>query len=433
MNSTDKGNAGEFFVNEIAFNSFMKHWCYPSPRDERGDKNEICDLLILFDTVLILISVKNYEFKEEYSRYFRRTIDKAVRQIYGAERKLFSNNKDIHIKHPDKNEEMFPKERINKVHRIIVNLGEGVKFYPFNKETIDEKFISLFDKESFETIIKELDTIPDFIEYLTKREELFFNKIVTIMPGEEEDFPLKTASQFHEYSKENFVPMEKQSIILSGTEHDLLAHYLEKGRSFPEAMKSPKYNGMFIQLDGHWQEFKVKKAVLLKKKKDKNSYFIDELVKREVLPNINPKSEELAKELLSFDRFHRRMIADSFFQFYDSYKDNQGLNIARRYGDFEGTGIVFFFYTPEMENHVVNILLEIAVDSFCVYSNYKSKKIIVLATTRKMSQFKIGLVKDIKPFNFEKEQQIKDDVKKLGWFTKHEEFNFTDAEYPKEE
>ena len=133
MNSTEKGNIGENFVNEIAFNSFMKYWCYPSPKDENGDKKEICDLLILFGNSVIVISVKNYEFKEKYSRYFRRTIDKAV-QIYGAERKLFSENQEIYFKHPNKKKERFPKEDIERVFRIIVNLGEGVKFYPFNRE-----------------------------------------------------------------------------------------------------------------------------------------------------------------------------------------------------------------------------------------------------------------------------------------------------------
>lgn len=196
MNSTEKGNIGEDFVNGIAFNSFLEHWCYPSPKDERGDKKEICDLLILFGDRLVIISVKNYEFNDFYSRYFRRTIDKAVKQIYGAERKLFNSEKDTFIKHPKRDIEKFPKEKVEEIHRVIVNLGEGVRFYPFNKETKNEKFITLLDKDAFQTIVRELDTIPDFLEYLKKREELFYDKVTTIMPGEEDDFPQETAEQF---------------------------------------------------------------------------------------------------------------------------------------------------------------------------------------------------------------------------------------------
>ena len=88
MDSNPKGVLGENFVNEIANNTFLEYWCYPSPKDEKGDKKEICDLLILFRDVLIIISVKNYDFKGNYDRYFNRTIEKALKQIQGAERKI---------------------------------------------------------------------------------------------------------------------------------------------------------------------------------------------------------------------------------------------------------------------------------------------------------------------------------------------------------
>lgn len=433
MNSTEKGNIGEEFVNEIAYNSFLKYWCYPSPKDENGDKKEICDLLILFGDTVIIVSVKNYGFKENYSRYFRNTLDKAVKQIYGAERKLFSKHQDVYFKHPNKSLEKFNNERIEKVFRIIVNLGEGVKFYPFNCETKNEKFVTIFDKKSFETIIKELDTIPDFIEYLNKRELLFSDKIVTILPGEENDFPIETAAQFFEYTHNSFDTVERQSILLSGKEHDLLAHYLINDSSFPDLMKSKEYGMMFFQLDGKWEEYISRKEVLLKKQSDINSYFIDELVKREILSSSNPKSEELAKELLSFDRFHRRMISNNLLQFYNEYKDYRGMRIARRYGDFNGTGVVFVFYSTEMKDQLVNVLLDITIDSFCLYSNYKSNKMILIAITKDLHHFKMGLTKDIMPFSKDKEQQVREDIKDLGWFTNIEEIQVTEKEYPDEE
>lgn len=255
MDTTVKGNIGEEFVNEIAYNSFLKYWCYPSPKDENGDKKEICDLLILFGNAVIIVSVKNYDFKENYFRYFRNTLGKAVKQIYGAERKLFSIHRDVYFKHPNKILEKFPREKIEKVFRIIVNLGVGVKFYPFNCETKDEKFVTIFDKNSFETIIKELDTIPDFIEYLNKRELLFSDKIVTILPDEENDFPIETATQFFEYTHNSFVTVERQKILLSGKEHDLLAHYLINDSSFPDQMNSKEFGMMYFQLDGKWDEY----------------------------------------------------------------------------------------------------------------------------------------------------------------------------------
>ena len=57
-----KGTYGEEAVNTLAYDTYLKYWCYPGPKDEQGSKKEICDLLILFKETLIILSVKNYEF-----------------------------------------------------------------------------------------------------------------------------------------------------------------------------------------------------------------------------------------------------------------------------------------------------------------------------------------------------------------------------------
>jgi len=435
MNSTEKGNIGEEFVNEIANKSFMEYWCYPGPKDETGDKKEIADLLIVFGDTLIIVSVKNYDFKDLYPRYFRRTIEKAVKQIYGAERKLLKNDREIIIKHPSRTAEKFPREKIKSVYRIIVNLGDGVKFYPFNEETTDEKFITILDKTAFQTIVRELDTIPDFLQYLKEREAFFSDKTVTIMPGEEQDFSIDAAKQFFEYeggklsSSEN----EKQNIILSGTEHDLLASYLEHGRTFSEHISSKEYNQMLLQLDGSWDSFQKSEKVKRKKELDKNSYFLDELVKREVLTNVNEGSINLATALMSFGRFDRRVISDNFFQFYGAYKNAKGDFLARRYFDFNGRGVVFAYFTKGMPQAVVNKLLSLAMDSFCLYTNYKSSSMIMIATTHEFSQFRMGLMEHVEPFSREQEEQIRKDVELVGWFTNMEEHRIQEKEYPENE
>ena len=120
----DKGNLGEEFVNELAYKSYLKYWCFPGPMDEYGDRKEIVDLLILFNNICLLVSVKNYEFKGKYDKYFRKTLTKATDQLYGAERKLYMSEREIFFKHPDRETEQFNKEQYTIVHRIIVNLGE---------------------------------------------------------------------------------------------------------------------------------------------------------------------------------------------------------------------------------------------------------------------------------------------------------------------
>ena len=432
MNFKEKGNIGEEFVNEIFINSFMEPWCYPNPKDEKGDKKEICDLLILFNENLIIISVKNYEFKELYTRYFRQTIEKASKQIYGAERKLLKNEKDIFIKHPKIGFQRFPKEKIKNIYRVIINLGGGVRFYPFNQETIDNKFITILDKEAFQTIAKELDTIPDFLEYLTKRESFFTNKIVTILPGDEEDFPTETVQQFLEYSEKQFKQDGKQNVEILGTEHDLLASFLLNGRTFPEYIESKECDAITVNLDGSWDSFNQRAEVKAKKNSDKNSYFLDELVKREILKNYNENTLELASAIMSFNRFYRRRISDNFIQFFNKYKNNSDKFFSRNFTatDFNNIEILFAFYTQDMPKEIIKTLLKLAIDSFCVYSNYKSKSIILIATTNMLNQFYFSLEKDISPFTKEREKQIKKDVELLGWFKNQRVYNTSDKEYP---
>jgi hypothetical protein len=116
-----KGKSGEDFVNHIAFKTFIKYWCFPGPLDITGDNKEICDLLVVFNHICMIISVKNYAFKGDYERYFKRTVSKAIRQIDGAERKLFRDG-PLLLKHPDRDAELFEKDRITEIHRIIINL-----------------------------------------------------------------------------------------------------------------------------------------------------------------------------------------------------------------------------------------------------------------------------------------------------------------------
>ena len=63
MDSQIRGTEGEKFVNQLAYSTFFKYWCYPSPKLENSNKKEICDLLIIFRDIVLIFSVKNYEFK----------------------------------------------------------------------------------------------------------------------------------------------------------------------------------------------------------------------------------------------------------------------------------------------------------------------------------------------------------------------------------
>ncbi|MCQ4139182.1 hypothetical protein [Chryseobacterium sp. EO14] len=427
MDSQIKGTEGEDFVNDLAFSSFFKYWCYPSPKYENGDKKEICDLLVIFNDVLIIFSVKNYEFKGNHLRYFNNTISKATKQIAGAFKTLFSD-KEIKIKHPDKIEEIFLKDKIQKIFRIVVNLGENVKFYPFNSLTNKNDFVTVFDKITFKTIIKELDTIPDFIDYLQKREELFKDRFTIILPSDENDFSEETQKDFFSLTQDNLNTSMK-TMLVSGSENDLLAYFLLNKREFPKVLQDEEITDYYLTIDGKWEEFTNQKLFENKKEADRISYFIDKFVENELLINITADREKIAKYLLSFDRLTRRSISQSYFDFHEKNTKNSGLYFGRRIGNFNGVGILFTSYTDEMSDEMFSTLNQLAIESFNLYEKYKYKTIILISTN-KHHRFKFGLVENIVPYPKEYEQQIIHDINVLGWFTNLTEEKYTNKEFP---
>ena len=135
----NKGELAEKYVNELAYSSYLKYWCYPNPKDEEGDKKEICDLLILFRKTCIIISVKNYEFNGNYERYKRKVVEKSTKQLYGAERKLFHFNRKIKIKHPDREIEEFQSDNYDEIFRITINAGEQFESVSYTHLTLPTK------------------------------------------------------------------------------------------------------------------------------------------------------------------------------------------------------------------------------------------------------------------------------------------------------
>ena len=430
METQDKGLQGEEFVNELAYSSYLKFWCYPGPVDERGDKKEIADLLILFKNTLLILSVKNYEFKGLYDRYFRRTLEKAVSQIYGAERKLLESKHEVFIKHPEREPERFLPADYDVVHRIIVNLGESVQFYPSGSVTKAGKFVHILDKEAFKVIIEELDTIPDLVKYLQDRERIFVGKDVLMLPGEENAFDSNTGRQFFEYTAENRNPSERTSILISGTEYDLLAKYLENDKKFPDYFSSSEYNGAWFELDGAWDFYQKREEVVLKRKHDRYSYFVDEFVRNEILINVNDFRLGIAKELLSLTRFERRIIGQGFFGLFEDNKHKGGWYMARRHGKVADLLVSFIIYGADMKLEAVDTLLEVAIKGYSLFEGYQTRKSLLIAANNRLTQFRFGYMQDIEAFSKEDEEIIKHDLEKLKWFQNPQIVNYSLKEYP---
>ena len=395
--SHDKGVAGEDFVNQLAYKSFMKYWCYPNPTDINGDKKEICDLIIHFKDILLLICVKNYDFKGNYDRYIKKTIEKDIKQLCGAERKIRQAKDGIQIKHPDHNENVcLDASNIRETHLISVHFGgDEVEVYPpFDK--VKDNFIHIFNNLDFKQLMTELDTLPDFIEYLNKRNVFFCSSI-------------------------------DNKIYISGTEMDLTARYLMNNRSF-SSLIIDKANPSHFDISGCWTRFKSREEVKKRDIENKKSYFIDNLVRDQI--DIGGDNLHVAKFLLSFDRFDRRCIADSFFDFYNKFK-NQRLDevfVGRRYWKVGNIAFVFSFIDPPQCN--IDNMVRLIGESYIISNNYDMDSLFVISTVKNMNQFKFALFTDIIKMTESEEAQIMEGAKYFGWFNNEEQVHNKVKEYP---
>ena len=421
-----KGDAGEEIVNKLAFDTYLKYWCYPGPKDEKGSKKEICDLLILFQETAIILSVKNYAFKGNYERYFRSTLDKAVAQIAGAERKLFSGDQ-IYIKHRDLGEAKFDSAKYTHIHRIIVNHNTGPLFYPAGREMDNGKYVHIFNWDAFSGVVAELDTIPDFIGYLTERENAFKGREITVMLGTEDDWTHEVNKSFMDYN-DNRDLQNKKFLLVSGDELDLLADYYWNVRKFNSMFYTEQVGA--IKLDGKWQRYLGQGEVQNKKMADKDSYLVDGFVKHEVLYTKELYNLEIAVELLALSRFERRILGSEMLRLAEQHKDATGLFVARRYGQVKDLLIALVVYVDGMSHNGVMELIRIAAEGYSFMNGYKDEKIVVIGYSNKVRGFKFGMLKDTQPFDLEYEQQLIKDLKMLKWFTNVEVFKITHKEYP---
>jgi hypothetical protein len=53
----------KFVVNQLAFDTYLDYWLLSNPKFVENGNKKRSDLLIVFNNVCIIISVKNYEFK----------------------------------------------------------------------------------------------------------------------------------------------------------------------------------------------------------------------------------------------------------------------------------------------------------------------------------------------------------------------------------
>lgn len=229
MTETTNGKTpSERYLSALCARAFLSLWSYPNLHTDEGRKNgkgvghELCDLLVIFENDVIIFSDKyvsfneNIDIKAAWKRWYKKAVEKSANQLYGAEYWLRKYPErvylDDHCQHKLPIE--LPDRNNIRVHRICVALGvyKACKEYfggnsigslvvnsgicdlkehnePFHIGTVNSEkgFVHVFEDFTLDAVFAELDTIADFISYLTKREKfLTKGKPIILAAGEEQ-------------------------------------------------------------------------------------------------------------------------------------------------------------------------------------------------------------------------------------------------------
>ena len=274
-------------LQKSAERSFLSLWSYPNLYIDKGTaKNkgqEFCDLLVVFGQHVLIFSDKDIVYPETddkalaWKRWFKRAVMKSAEQVYGAERWIKQHPDRIFLdqactqKFPLK----LPPAGEMIVHRIVVAHGASeickrelggtgslmiaptvvgdahydvappIGLFTVGQINPQKGFIHVFDDTTLNVVLTMLDTISDFTNYLTKKEQFIESGRLTFAAGED----------------------------------DLLAYYLQHLNADGEHDFIAEQNFDFLAIDeGLWEDFKQHSQRLAQIEANKISYFWDELI-----------------------------------------------------------------------------------------------------------------------------------------------------------
>jgi hypothetical protein len=181
----------------------------------------------------------------------------------------------------------LPARERRRVHRIAVALGSRGEI-PISAGDSGKGFVHVLDEAALLTLMRELDTISDFVEYL-RDTEAFLGKTQVVVPGLE----------------------------------NLLALYLHRGRNYPDD------SDLLLVTDDLWSEVSAKEEFQRKKEADKVSYLWDAMIEHVAETHDsglteshgenddpNPAVERVTRIMARETRFNRRMLSTAFQEFH---------------------------------------------------------------------------------------------------------------------
>ena len=327
----------ERYLVQLCERTFLRLWSYPNLYRDQGGGKELCDVLIVFGTDVIIFSDKSCDYPntgdevKDWDRWFKRSIESSAKQVYGAERWIRHHPGRIFLD-PQCTQPLpiaLPPSDQMRIHRVVVARGAGKRcsaFFggdsgslmvrndlvgeahinppagPFGVFRIgqldpDKGYIHVLDDENLDIVLSELDTVADFVAYLTRKEAFLTSEKVVLAPGEE----------------------------------DLLAHYLTHTNADGEHDFVFPPDVDLIQFDHLYRGMPDDGQYIAKKSADEISYLIDQLIEDVSLETSNRtllygnelpfgRHEEALRVIAAENRLSRRHLARALVDLLSSSK-----------------------------------------------------------------------------------------------------------------
>jgi hypothetical protein len=198
-------------------------------------------------------------------------------------------------------------------------------------------------------------------------------------------------------------------------------------REFPEFVNSTEESENSACV-GAWGKYILSEAYKYKKDNDGSSYFIDQMVAKEVLKLQD--GESLARELMNTSRFERRQLANNIFSLIKKYQNTSKDILVRRYHVHNDIGHLVIYYSPDLPEKSVDEIVKLAAEIYAY--RYGEKDVVVIAVTDKLKQYKFGLFKKHEgPIAPEAMEWLNAMIEKFGWFQNEQRIEQHDSEFLK--
>ncbi len=278
----------ERYLHDLCDRTFLSAWSYSNLYRDQGKAalggigKELADVLVVFEKDVIVFSDKHCAFPDTgdietgWARWFRRSVQKSAQQVWGAERWLRAFPERVFLD-PSCTKRFpidIPASPDVRFHRIVVAHGSSARCaahfgaessgsfmivpaivgdthlgMPFTLGILDpgKGFVHVLDDTSLWTLLRNLDTVSDFVAYLSR--------------------------------KERFI--QSGRLLSAAGEEDLLAHYLKT--LGPDGMNDfvvPGGHDVMVFPEGLWHEFSERPERRAQLDADKISYAWDALIQK---------------------------------------------------------------------------------------------------------------------------------------------------------